>query len=113
VAVDSELLILRTYGQRVAPSCDNLIIAQIAQIVQVHDALGDALEAVRLHAPAGSAVLYDVSLFHGRSAGGDARTLRRTMHQYYGRLSGAPNVPWVLLPKRLHEAPDPGAARFS
>jgi hypothetical protein len=80
---------------------------------QLREALGDAgIEAVRLHAPAGSAVLYDVSLFHGRSAGGDAATIRRTMHQYYGRHSGAPNVPWVLLPKRLWEHPGPEIRRF-
>ena len=80
---------------------------------QLCEALGEEdIEAIRLHAPAGSAVLYDVSLFHGRSAGGDVQTIRRTMHQYYGRHSGAPNVPWVLLPKRLWEHDNPAIRRY-
>ena len=81
---------------------------------QVREALGsdDAMAAVRLHAPAGSCVIYDVSLFHGRAAGGDAQSTRRTMHQYYGRQSGAPNIPWNLLPQRLYEHPDPKIRSF-
>lgn len=81
---------------------------------QVREALGsdDAMAAVRLHAPAGSCVIYDVSLFHGRAAGGDAQSTRRTMHTYYGRQSGDPNIPWYLLPKRLYDHPDPSIREY-
>ena len=79
---------------------------------QVRAALGDELREVRLEAPAGSAVVYDVSLFHGRSAGRDPSTTRRTLHHYYGRHSNPPNIPWALLPQRLAEHPDPEIRRY-
>ena len=79
---------------------------------QVRAALGEELRQVRLEAPAGSAVVYDVSLFHGRSAGRDPSTTRRTLHHYYGRHSNPPNIPWALLPQRLAEHPDPEVRRY-
>ena len=46
----------------------------------------------RVEAPAGTAVLYDVSLFHAKAVGLSGGGPRLTLHQYFGRLSNPPNI---------------------
>ena len=61
---------------------------------------------VPLRAAAGTAIIYDVSLFHARADPTDAAQpshRRRTMHMYIGRPEGPPLVGWALLPRRLAE----------
>ena len=77
---------------------------------QIEAALG--APPLRIEAPAGTAVLYDVSLFHSKAVSPHGSQARLTLHQYFGRLSNKPNVDWALLPRRLAESKDEAVRRF-
>lgn len=73
---------------------------------QLREALGSRFAPVRVEGEAGTAVLYDVSLFHTRSDPvGAGRGLRRTMHTYFSRQSVSPLIDWGLIPSRLSSDP--------
>eukprot|EP01046_Picozoa_sp_COSAG06_P028533 COSAG06_NODE_2578_length_6622_cov_18.934386_4_plen_331_part_00 len=81
-----------------------------AELHQLQTALGDTFQEVALRGKGGTAIIYDVSLYHARADPIDSTApsrRRRTMHMYVGRQDGPPTVGWALLPQRLAEQRNP------
>lgn len=81
-----------------------------AELQQLQTALGDKFQEVALRGESGTAIIYDVSLFHARADPTDCdgrSRRRRTMHMYVSRNDGPPTVGWALLPQRLADQRDP------
>eukprot|EP01047_Picozoa_sp_COSAG01_P027216 COSAG01_NODE_1789_length_9228_cov_4.869989_7_plen_181_part_00 len=98
---------------------------QFATIEEARAGLGEAFCEQPIYGPAGTAVLYDIGIFHTRMDGFDLqarktiaepeRTVgRRTVHQYFSRggwlgTSRRPAPPltdWNIQPQRLADSPD-------
>jgi hypothetical protein len=98
---------------------------QFATIEEARAGLGEAFCEQPIYGPAGTAVLYDIGIFHTRMDGFDLqarktiaepeRTVgRRTVHQYFSRggwlgTSRRPAPPltdWNIQPQRLADNPD-------
>ena len=73
--------------------------------------LGAAYCEVPITGPAGTAILYDISIFHTRLAGEQAKG-RRTQHNYFSRQGNPPLTSWVLIPERLGNHPDPALRTY-
>lgn len=75
-------------------------------IDEAREKMGDAYREILIHGPAGTAVIYHISIYHRRYPGLQNRQ-RRTQHNYYSRTASPPLTNWVILPQRLAEHPDP------
>ena len=73
--------------------------------------LGDAYRKIPIRGPAGTAVFYNIGIYHTRVLGPrDAG--RRTLHQYFSREPNPPLTNWVLVPRRLAEHPNPATRAY-
>ena len=81
---------------------------------QLQDHLGDAYQELPLYAPAGTCVIYDISLYHSRvnAEVEDGKRNRRALQTYYSRGDVPALTNWVIVPKRLAESEDAATARF-
>ena len=59
-------------------------------IGQVREHLGAAFEPMPLYAVAGTSILYDISLFHGRADATTGTERRRVWQTYYARDDSGP-----------------------
>lgn len=75
-------------------------------IEQVREEMGDAFRQVPIRGPAGTAVLYNINIYHTRLPG-RADLSRRTQHCYFSCTTSPPLTNWVMIPRRLAEHPDP------
>ena len=75
------------------------------------DRMGETYREVEIRGPAGTAVLYDIAIFHTRVPGKVSRG-RLTQHSYFSRAQSPPLTKWVMIPKRLAENPDPEQRAF-
>jgi len=82
-----------------------------ASIEEAQQQLGEAYREVPITGPAGTAVLYDISIFHRRLAGEKDKG-RRTQHNYFSSQGNPPLTSWVLIPERLAEHPEPGLCEY-
>ncbi len=73
--------------------------------------MGETYREVEIRGPAGTAVLYDIAIFHTRVPGKVSRG-RLTQHSYFSRAQSPPLTKWVMIPKRLAENPDPEQRAF-
>ena len=65
-----------------------------------------------LYGPAGTAIIYDISLYHTRLNGSASGTGRRTLHTYFSRDGTDCLTDWVLIPERLARSPDLATKAF-
>ena len=77
----------------------------------VREKMGDAYCEVPIRGPAGTAVLYNINIYHTRLPGRTDRG-RRTQHCYFSCATSPALTNWVLLPRRLAEHPDPEQRRY-
>lgn len=68
---------------------------------EVRAELGEKFCEVPLLGPAGTAIVYDISLYHTRLNGSSAGRGRRTLHTYFSRDGTDCLTDWVLIPKQL------------
>lgn len=80
-------------------------------IEEAQQQLGEAYREVPITGPAGTAVLYDISIFHRRLASEKDKG-RRTQHNYFSSQGNPPLTSWVLIPERLAEHPEPGLREY-
>jgi len=78
---------------------------------EAKEKMGDAYQEVPIRGPAGTAVFYNINIFHTRRSG-LAQNGRRTQHTYYSCATSPPLTNWVLVPQRLTEHPDPAQRRY-
>jgi hypothetical protein len=78
---------------------------------EARQGLGDTYCEVPILGPAGTVVLYDISIFHTRLAGEKSKG-RRTQHNYFSRQGNPPLTSWVLIPERLAEHADPALRAY-
>ena len=69
-------------------------------IEEARERLGNACREIPVRGPAGTAVLYDISIHHTRLLGANDAG-RRTMHHYFSREGNPPLTNWALVPERL------------
>ena len=75
-------------------------------IEEAQEKMGAAYQEIHIHGPAGTAVLYNIGIYHRRYPGLQDQG-RRTQHNYFSRAASPPLTNWVLLPQRLAEHPNP------
>ena len=73
--------------------------------------MGDTYLEVPIRGRAGTAVFYNVDIYHTRRAGKE-QNQRRTQHSYYSCVTSPPLTNWVLVPQRLTEHQDPAVRRY-
>ena len=72
----------------------------------VRGELGVAYTEVPLLGPAGTAIVYDISLYHKRLNGSAGGSGRRTLHTYFSRDGTDCLTDWVLIPEKLAKSSD-------
>eukprot|EP01043_Picozoa_sp_COSAG02_P040649 COSAG02_NODE_3307_length_6959_cov_9.594898_6_plen_334_part_00 len=72
----------------------------------VQTELGNQFCEVPLLGPAGTAIVYDISLYHTRLNGSSIGTGRRTLHTYFSRDGTDCLTDWVLIPEQLARSSD-------
>lgn len=81
--------------------------------VQLAAHLGDGYQEIPLYGPAGTCVIYDISLFHSRiDATEEPRVNRRALQTYYSSARAKELTDWVLVPERLVASADPMTRAF-
>ena len=78
---------------------------------QARQKMGEAYREVPIFGPAGTAVFYNINLYHTR-LGGNVSGRRRTQHCYYGCATSPLLNDWAMVPRRLIEHPDPAQRTF-
>ena len=71
----------------------------------------DDYREVPIRGAAGTAILYNIAIYHARFAG-TTDAGRRTQHTYYSRTASPVLTEWVLIPERLAQHPDPAQRTF-
>ena len=80
-------------------------------IEEAREKMGEAYQEVPIRGPAGTAVFYNVNIYHTRQSG-LAQNSRRTQHSYYSCATSPPLTNWVLVPQRLAEHADADQRRY-
>ncbi|MGY8823721.1 MAG: phytanoyl-CoA dioxygenase family protein [Candidatus Latescibacterota bacterium] len=78
---------------------------------EAKEKMGSAYREIPIRGPAGTAVFYNVDIYHTRRSG-LAQNNRRTQHSYYSCVTSPPLTNWVLVPQRLAEHEDPAIRRY-
>ena len=79
---------------------------EYGDIEQARAKMGAAYSEVPIRGPAGTAVLYNINIYHTRQPGSvDLRRL--TQHCYFSCKTSPSLTNWVLIPRRLSEHPEP------
>jgi hypothetical protein len=73
--------------------------------------MGSAYGEVPIRGRAGTAVFYNINIYHTRQSGLAANG-RRTQHTYYSCETSPPLTDWALVPQRLAEHPTPEQRRY-
>ena len=80
-------------------------------VEKAREKMGDAYHEVPIRGPAGTAVLYNINIFHTRLPGKADRG-RRSQHTYFSCATSPAVNNWVVIPQRLAEHPDPEQRKF-
>jgi hypothetical protein len=81
-------------------------------IAQLRQHLGDRFQQLPLYAPAGTGIIYDISLFHARMDATTGTETRRAWQTYYSRDDVPALTDWVVVPQRLAESEDETTREF-
>lgn len=71
----------------------------------------DDYREIPIRGAAGTAILYNIAIYHARFAG-TTDAGRRTQHTYYSRAASPVLTEWVLIPERLAQHPDASRRAF-
>jgi hypothetical protein len=93
-------------GSHVIPAIDPPERGVPAEVVK---ALGSEFHELPLYGRAGTAIFYDISLYHTRH---DGPGRRRTQHSYFSRAGTPYLTDWALVPQRLATHDDPRTRDF-
>lgn len=75
-------------------------------VAVAQEKMGNAYQEIAIRGAAGTAVFYNIQIYHTRQSG-LASAHRRTQHSYYSCASSPSLTNWVLIPQRLTEHADP------
>jgi ectoine hydroxylase-related dioxygenase (phytanoyl-CoA dioxygenase family) len=89
----------------------NSHLEEYGTVEEAKEKMGDAYQEMPIYGPAGTAVFYNINIYHTRQSG-LAQNGRRTQHSYYSCATSPPLTNWVLVPQRLTEHPAPDQRRY-